>query len=221
MSLVFEPFSAPMALHICQNMRDLDVDEIFATRYDDCAPWALFHDLQAAAPGCAWFEIARPETSTLPIALFGVSPQSPGTGAAFLIGTRQLRLAHARQIAARIREVIIPALLRAGLHRVEAHSLASYRWAHRFMRSAGAQSEGIRHNMGKAGEDFETFVWLKPPALRRLDGADPACANCAGTGWVCENHPDRSWPQMCDCGAGMPCRCNPISKTVQQEKADA
>jgi hypothetical protein len=41
------------------------------------------------------------------------------------------------------------------------------------------------------------------------------CSACDNTGWVCENHPDRLWrgnsqrADACDCGAGMPCECNP------------
>ena len=36
------------------------------------------------------------------------------------------------------------------------------------------------------------------------------CAICKGIGWVCENHPDKAWDKQlgCECGAGMPCRCN-------------
>jgi hypothetical protein len=39
---------------------------------------------------------------------------------------------------------------------------------------------------------------------------------CADTGWVSENHPDRASDcagskraDVCACGAGMPCVCNP------------
>jgi hypothetical protein len=41
------------------------------------------------------------------------------------------------------------------------------------------------------------------------------CPICDNTGWVCENHPDRPWrgtsqrADACNCGAGMPCECNP------------
>jgi hypothetical protein len=35
-----------------------------------------------------------------------------------------------------------------------------------------------------------------------------ACSICKGTGWVCENHRDRSWPDVCECGPGAPCVCN-------------
>lgn len=43
----------------------------------------------------------------------------------------------------------------------------------------------------------------------------PACRNCDGLEWVCENHRDRPWaglsahPDACGCGAGAPCgACN-------------
>jgi hypothetical protein len=36
------------------------------------------------------------------------------------------------------------------------------------------------------------------------------CPICFGIGWVCENHPDKAWDRRlgCDCGMGVPCRCN-------------
>lgn len=49
-------------------------------------------------------------------------------------------------------------------------------------------------------------------AVPALSGFDPSrCANCEGSGWVCENHPDRPWEgatapgEGCGCGAGAPC----------------
>lgn len=41
----------------------------------------------------------------------------------------------------------------------------------------------------------------------------PGCEVCMGTGWVCEDHPNKPWdwpaPVGCDLahGPGMPCRC--------------
>ncbi len=51
--------------------------------------------------------------------------------------------------------------------------------------------------------------------ISELDDADPLCTVCDGEGWVCEGHPDKSWGDpkndgYCDCGAGMPCVCNPL-----------
>ena len=50
--------------------------------------------------------------------------------------------------------------------------------------------------------------------MKRITDAfvcDPDCPRCLGTGYVCENHPDRVWwgvdeANGCDCGAGMPCK---------------
>lgn len=38
------------------------------------------------------------------------------------------------------------------------------------------------------------------------------CRICDGFMWVCETHPDKVWDVSaggCECGAGMPCECNP------------
>ena len=34
---------------------------------------------------------------------------------------------------------------------------------------------------------------------------DAKCNVCNGSNWVCENHPDKDWPDGCNCGAGKPC----------------
>ncbi len=36
------------------------------------------------------------------------------------------------------------------------------------------------------------------------------CANCDGTGWVCEDHPEVPWldGESCCGGAGSPCSCS-------------
>lgn len=65
------------------------------------------------------------------------------------------------------------------------------------------------------------------------------CSNCADTGTVCENHPDRPWGAMCchegsfgsglcehgacGCGAGEPCPacCTPIPEDGTGSITDA
>mgnify|MGYP000748907992 CR=1 FL=1 len=158
--LIYEGWTDLMVLQVCRTMRAGDVQEVFAQRPDEDR-WALYRDLASLGAAHLWFEVARAETSCNPTAMFGVVQTGPGTGQAHLIGTPALTLDASRQIAARIRDQVIPAMLDAGLHRVEALSLADYAWAHRFLRSTGAQCEGIRREIGKNGEDFASFVWLK------------------------------------------------------------
>ena len=35
------------------------------------------------------------------------------------------------------------------------------------------------------------------------------CPVCLGSGWVCEDHPDKPWEHEGCGGAGAPCFCNP------------
>ncbi|WP_226779005.1 hypothetical protein [Oceaniglobus trochenteri] len=159
--LAFELWSDPMVLHLCRHMRRWDQREIFCQRADD-DPWSLYRDLASLGHAHLWFEIARPVSSIHPVALFGVVQAGPGIGGAHMFATDDLTLGHARQIADRIQARVIPAMIDHGLHRVEALSLSNYHWAHRFLRRAGAHSEGQRRAMGRDGEDFTAFVWLTP-----------------------------------------------------------
>jgi hypothetical protein len=161
--LLFQEWNDLDVLHIARAMRAADRVEIGATRPDN-DPWALYRDMAAARQVYWWFETVRRPSEMMAMAWFGVVATSPGNGTAFMAGTDDLSLDVARQVAARIRQVVIPALTLQGLIRVEAHSLASHAWAHRFLRRAGAVAEGPpRRNVGKRGEAFQTFVWLAPP----------------------------------------------------------
>jgi hypothetical protein len=51
---------------------------------------------------------------------------------------------------------------------------------------------------------------------KRLERIE-ACPICKGMGWVCENHPDKSWPEECSCGAGEPCVCNTHGEGVDTD----
>ena len=46
--------------------------------------------------------------------------------------------------------------------------------------------------------------------IERHENRHAECEFCDGTGWVCENHPDKSYEIGCDCGgAGMLCENKP------------
>lgn len=157
--LVFEGWDDLLVLHVLRNMRALDAEEIFATR-PDSDPFALYRDMAALGGRHLWFELVRPADSMVPVALFGVVGTSPGNGQAHLVATDAFTLADARRVAARIRDLVIPAMLDIGLHRVEALSLDSHGWAHRFLRAAGATRVEPRPALGRRGEDFRALVWL-------------------------------------------------------------
>src|ERR1700694_1689193 len=67
-----------------------------------------------------------------------------------------------------------------------------------FARDISLKGGGARHT-----RDF----WS---GAARFYTMDKKCPICFGIGWVCENHPDRAWDreQGCECGAGIPRKCN-------------
>lgn len=157
--LAFSGFDDRQLLHVLANMRSVDAEEVCAMR-PDCDYFGMYRDICALGPRHLWFELVRPAECFHPVAFFGVVGTSPGNGQAHLLATDLFSLSDARQVAARIRQLVIPAMREAGLHRVEALSLGSHQWAHRFLRGAGATREEARPGLGKAGEDFRAFVWL-------------------------------------------------------------
>jgi hypothetical protein len=94
-----------------------------------------------------------------PIAVWGMVQTRPGVGAGFAFGTDQwgkvlLPMLH------QIRRFVLPYLLQAGFHRVEAVSLASRDDVARFMDLIGAEPEAVLRGYGTAGEDFISYRWL-------------------------------------------------------------
>lgn len=48
----------------------------------------------------------------------------------------------------------------------------------------------------------------------------PVCENCEGRTLVCENHPDKPWPDGCGCGPGMHCpKCRLAVLLAEMEAA--
>ncbi|MEO1606741.1 MAG: hypothetical protein AAFU34_15595 [Pseudomonadota bacterium] len=147
-------------LYLCLNMRPGDAEEIFITRAS-VDPYVLFREIMSARAYMPVFLSVRSSTSMSPAALFGVTQDGVGTASAYMFGTADLTPRAIAQIAAYVRNRVIPFMIEEGYHRVEAKTLATYDHAHRFMQHAGARFESVVHGYGKNCEDFHTYVWLK------------------------------------------------------------
>jgi hypothetical protein len=158
--LHFGQWDDAAVLHVVRNMRRRDHDEVYATRFE-VDSYAFYRDLAAARPSHLVLEVVWPDLMAPPAAVFGVAQISPGVGVAHLVGTDRLSARDLVTIARRVREVWIPELLDAGLHRVQADALSTYTLTRNFLRRCGARREGERKALGKNGEDFTTYVWLK------------------------------------------------------------
>ncbi|HEX6018033.1 MAG TPA: hypothetical protein VFZ28_08020 [Burkholderiaceae bacterium] len=44
------------------------------------------------------------------------------------------------------------------------------------------------------------------------------CSLCAGSGWLCDEHPDLPWSHSDECeGGGIACRCNELARLPLRE----
>jgi hypothetical protein len=59
--------------------------------------------------------------------------------------------------------------------------------------------------------------------VRPVYSIRPAPNAQKGTGWVCENHPDRAWHDElgCMCNAGQPCRCNTAGRLALMSRTQS
>lgn len=141
-------------LYVCRNMRAGDREEIFATRWDD-DPDAL-----AAEAYTRWgsFGFVAVTADGIPAAAIGACPSWGGVWNAWMIGTDRFDEV-GKQLTKWVRQVMIPAVVESGCHRVEARSLGTHDVAHRWMKMLGAKPESVLRRYGREKQDFVLFVW--------------------------------------------------------------
>lgn len=144
---------------VAHNMREWDRREIFATRRDDCAD-----ALADAALGCghiAWTS-GRDED---PIAAFGVAPMWHGVWSMWLFATDdfgQIGISMTKLIV----RTIVPMMIEAGAHRLEARSMEGHADAQRWLEVIGAKREATLAGFGRDGQDFHVYTWPAASAAR-------------------------------------------------------
>jgi hypothetical protein len=148
--------TAARVLHVCAHMRAPDAAEVLAdsgliARFDYAAELTrmLTHAFIA--------ECFATDAGT-PAALFMVFRDRRHRGEAGFITTDEWP-SIAVAVTRRIRRVVIPICVNAGIRRIAAHSIATYPSAHRWMELLGARREGEAREYGNAGETFLTYAW--------------------------------------------------------------
>ena len=137
---------------VLTNLRSIDRDEMGAAGVDiETLPNIIMRHKVFAF--CAF------DYDTGPIAIWGVAHRRAGVGAGFAFGTDQwgrVLLPMLRQI----RGFVLPYLVEAGYHRVEAAALTRRDDVARFMDLIGAEPEAVLRGYGTGGEDFTAYRWL-------------------------------------------------------------
>lgn len=141
-------------LYVARNMRESDRHEIFATRWTDDIDSLALEIIQSWGP-IAYTAFTR---DGVPAAVFGATALWPGVWAAWMFATDRF-LEVGKRVTRFALRGILPAMLEAGCHRIEARSAASHHEAHRWMRVLGAKRGPELRQFGRDKSDFVLFVW--------------------------------------------------------------
>ena len=154
MTVEMRPFSFDDCRYIVLNLPPESAAEIAATRDMKRAPDQI-------ASACEMFKdyamIAYKDNE--PVAIMGATPLHPGVYSAYMLATSRFPEV-VWTVTKWARRVFFPALRRAGAHRVEALSIATYKKTHRWIEAIGAKKEQVVPRFGRNREDFIRFVYL-------------------------------------------------------------
>ena len=138
---------------VAANMREWDRREIFATRTND-SPALLAEEALACGP-ISWVAGRGDD----PIAAFGCAPMWRGVWSMWLFATDdfgQIGISVTKLIV----RTIVPMMIDAGAHRLEARSMEGHTDAQRWLEVIGAQREGgPLRGFGRDGQDFHIYTW--------------------------------------------------------------
>ena len=150
------PLSLGAVLHVAERMRAQDRAEIFARAWPGLdTPDALAMEVMRTAMQ-GWGATIH-DTAGLPVAAMGLSPLWPGCVSAWMFATDAWRSVW-RAAYRHARDVLFPTMAAAGVWRMQCHSLASHRDAHRFLLALGFAPEGGPVPMGRGREMFIPFA---------------------------------------------------------------
>lgn len=149
--MIIVPIDLASARYVSHRMRQSDVDEIFACRWDDDRD-ALAADA-AARTRFGWAAGKDGE----PIACIGVIEVWPGVWESWMFATDKFRIVGKGLTKFALR-TIIPAAKSAGAHRLQCHSMEGHVVAHRWLEGLGAKREATHPGYGRGGETFHTYA---------------------------------------------------------------
>lgn len=151
------------ALMVTLDMRPMDAACVRAITGNDPGEWFAVERFQSHGVALELLQDGEP------VAMAGLSLPNGWTGVLWLVARPALRLQSWRKLVRSARTV----LARAGdpahpeyRHRIEAHVLAAWPEAQRFVQALGFELEHVRRGAGSRGEDLQVWVRLGPPKER-------------------------------------------------------
>jgi hypothetical protein len=149
--------------YVIDHLRECDIEELFATRFDDPTPAGretFYREVMLLADHMFVFGRERP------IAVAGANHVWPGCYSVYAFATDEFpRVALA--VTRFIKRNLIPLLLHQGARRAQCASHERHLDAHRWLKHLGATAEGVYDNFGKDGSAFVVFRWLRDDVARQ------------------------------------------------------
>ena len=158
--MYFRPAQPEEVYDVAINMRERDFEEIDALRWSEgreelaqglCNDLGSFQNV---------FVCGDDEG---PIVVVCYVPLRKGVWSLGLFATDRFQKVGAF-LTKRIIRDIIPSLNRANAHRVECQSICGYDEIHKWLKFLGLKEENVVRGLGKNGEDFKTFSWVREEA---------------------------------------------------------
>ena len=141
-----EPLTLIDALYLALHMRDIDVQEIFATKHH--------HDFERFAIECVGYGGGVYKNKRgVPVAMGGIHEVWPGVGAAWMVATPEIEK-HGVALTKLGKELMETA---THLHRIQALSADFHTVSHEWLLSIGFRRGPTLERYGCDGEDFYMF----------------------------------------------------------------
>jgi hypothetical protein len=147
----------PDVLHVVRNLRERDRVEIFACEYgEDPVDFARRTCSLGAFQWGAYLD-------GKPVAVIGAVPKWPNVWQVFAFGTDDWPKV-VLTLTRHARRFMVPAMFRAGAHRLECAALETHADSRRWLeRCFGAKPEVLLAHYGKNGENFVNYVVTREP----------------------------------------------------------
>lgn len=142
------------AQHVIANMRPMDREEIFATMNPEAGDDYLLMRIDRLEGPC-WMACTDDGE---PVALYGCAFLWEGVGSMWFFATKKITEI-GFPVTKHIVRSIIPALWKAGFHRLECRSMEGHVDAQRWLKTLGAKHEGVLRRYGRDKQDFHCFTW--------------------------------------------------------------
>lgn len=141
-------------LHICENLREADREEVFATNWgNDPARLAA---ITFSLGSFQWVA----ELDGKPVASIGAHPVWPGVWQVWAFGTDDF-MKVVRTLTKHVKRFMWPALENTDAHRIQCFAMQSHEQACRWLEFLGAHPETVMENFGRDKQPFVLYVWTR------------------------------------------------------------